>query len=308
MREEVAIKINLPESRVQVNANLICFVKKHRQLVFNAGTFFRQVWFKNRRAKCRQQASQAKSEADSDVKNSLSRSKKPKSGSVTSSVLDHDTNSPVSKRESASPGTVAGVAAGGNGVHCSPSPGSNNNNAASNLHLDQLSYSPSITPITPGGSGGAGSVNSADAFSASVGADNTQLSSFWTPISSSLTGTGAPSDYTSSAANRSTSLVMQVKASSISPHSISAASPASSYGSYTPHPSSYYPGVGVDLSYFGNHAAAAAANHQAHQAHQYSNHYIAASNTASMLRPSGLSGSAASDYEPYNAPERYQPL
>ena len=99
---------------------------------------------------------------------------------------------------------------------------------------------------------------------------------------------------------------MQVKASSLSPHSsgspssaaaAAAAAAASNYGSYAAH-HSYYPGVGVDLSYFGNHV-----NHH-HQ--QYSNHYIggSANSSSTMLRPSGL----ASDYEPYSLPERYQPL
>ena len=86
---------------------------------------------------------------------------------------------------------------------------------------------------------------------------------------------------------------MQVKASSISPH------PVSTPNTYSPNyaPSSYYPGVGVDLTYFGNHSGQYGGS-------QCTNHYIP--NSSAMIRTSPSIGS--SDYDSYAHGERYQHL
>ena len=102
-------------------------------------------------------------------------------------------------------------------------------------------------------------------------------------------------DYSANAtANRST-LVMQVKASSISPHSVT--TPPNTYSPNYTAPSSYYPGVGVDLSYFGNHGTQYGSG-------QCTNHYIP--NSSSMIRSS--TSIVTSEYDSYGHAERYQPL
>ena len=158
MREEVALKINLPESRVQV---VSIFFPPRRKFLHH---FFFQVWFKNRRAKIRQQAAQGKpivTNSESETK-SPPKLKKPITPTSSNST-NRDSLTPPSfsiKSEARSPISGSGITA--------PADSSSSRLSSS---LTASGYpSPAITP---GSSHGDPSHYSAPASS---------VSSFWSPI------------------------------------------------------------------------------------------------------------------------------
>jgi hypothetical protein len=88
MREEVALKVSLPESRIQVRKY------SFKELFFN---WLLKVWFKNRRAKCRQQDKATKKPSSSS--NSVLHDK-----STSSNETSHST---ACKREAKSPTLIS---------------------------------------------------------------------------------------------------------------------------------------------------------------------------------------------------------
>lgn len=227
-----------------------------------------QVWFKNRRAKCRQQQSQqlkgeesstttdSKSSVRTTSSSSSTSSKKSKSHQGQQQQQQHqhsglstleDRHSPVASTNNINSGTPKREDTSPQSTSClpSPSPGQGllghqhqppQHQQQQHLTMGQLPYTSST--ITQAGmtsslSSATSLTGQVDAFGGTVsdsiigngtGVTGQQLSSFWTPIGSGLNsggvGTAANPTVDYGASNRSSTLVMQVRASSLSPHGI----------------------------------------------------------------------------------------
>ena len=134
MREEVALKINLPESRIQVPP----------QLDGRNVTFVTQVWFKNRRAKCRQQDKATKKPSSSSASHAHDKS----SSSNESSLCKREAKSPPVRFNHRSPPSISsnnslnGGNSSDNSAAAAASLAAWSSQAAAYHHMYPTSYSP----------------------------------------------------------------------------------------------------------------------------------------------------------------------
>ena len=249
-----------------------------------------QVWFKNRRAKVRQQSAQGKP----IVTNSETETKSPKmkktppsaQAAARDSITPPSAQLPAVKSEARSPLTAAADSS------------SSRLSSGSLAGLAAPSYpSPAITPGSSHGSdpaaGGAGSGYTAPVSS---------VSQFWSPITppdgidSGLASSSAGDSSGSLLRQPPTLVQMQVKAANVSPPPAGSSSALCSNPPYSNY--SHYSSVPYNTMDLYNFPP----SHSMAQPPNYSSHYMSGSN---FFRPPSLSSAnTMAEYETYN--EKYQ--
>uniref|UniRef100_A0A336JXI5 CSON003329 protein n=1 Tax=Culicoides sonorensis TaxID=179676 RepID=A0A336JXI5_CULSO len=202
MREEVALKINLPESRVQAS---FFFNQQFLVRVFiQEYLFFSKVWFKNRRAKCRQLQKQHSVSSTTSTTGSTGHHTSSSSSSASSSNLNSIKSTKLSTSNSSTIPNSSSASSSYKIKIKAPTPSTSSSTSSqgtsSSIHRDSPNY---IKPIPQNHF--ISSNNAIGNYSTSVNANTLWLPSshFETPESrcNSLGSSWSPSNAAAAAAH-----------------------------------------------------------------------------------------------------------